>query len=385
MKATLRIIAIVLIAAVGIAAAWWHWFTRPTNSTGRIRVSGNIETTETQVSFRIGGRVEKRFVDEGEAIAADAPVAELDSSDLRCNVELRKAELGAAQAALAALEAGSRPQEKEAARAALEKARHALADLLAGSRPQEIESANAAVIAAEAEKSRLEADFGRAEALYARNAISTEQFDAVRALHDVAVQKYRQAVEQWKLVVEGPRKEQIEQARQALQQAQAQYDLVLEGPRREDIDQGKARVEQARAALKLAETQLGYAKIVSPLTGVVLSKNIEPGEFVAPGTPVVTVGDIENVWLRAYIEAADQGPVVYNRTAWVTVDSLPGKRFKGRVSFVAEEAEFTPKTVQTQKERVKLVYRIKIDIKNPDWELKPGMPADAEIELSAAD
>jgi HlyD family secretion protein len=116
------------------------------------------------------------------------------------------------------------------------------------------------------------------------------------------------------------------------------------------------------------------------MSGVVLSKNIEPGEYVAPGTPVVTVGDLVHVWLRAYIPETEQRRVKVGQKADVTIDNNPGKIFLGRVSFIAQEAEFTPKNVQTEKERVKLVFRIKIDITNPEMELKPGMPADAVIE-----
>ncbi len=194
--------------------------------------------------------------------------------------------------------------------------------------------------------------------------------------------RHRQAVAQLKLAQEGYRKQQIEEARSTAAQAKAQYDLVKAGPRQEDIDQGKQRVKQAKAALALAETQLGYATVGSPLTGVVLSKNIEPGEYVAPGTAVVTVGDLVNVWLRAYIEEGDLGRVKVGQRASVTNDTFPGKKYEGVVSFIAADAEFTPKNVQTQKERVKLVYRIKIDIKNPNRELKPGMPADAAIETT---
>ena len=131
----------------------------------------------------------------------------------------------------------------------------------------------------------------------------------------------------------------------------------------------------------MAETRLGYATLASPLSGVVLSKNVEPGEFVAAGTPLVTVGDLENVWLRAYINETDLGRVKVGQRVRVTADTYPGKRYEGRVSFIASQAEFTPKNVQTEKERVKLVYRVKVDIRNPNMELKPGMPADAEILL----
>ena len=164
-----------------------------------------------------------------------------------------------------------------------------------------------------------------------------------------------------------------------MEQAQAQYRLVKEGPRKEDIDQARAKVEQAKAALQSAETKLGYATVTSPLTGVVLSKNIEPGEYVAAGTPVVTVADIENLWLRAYVDETDLGKrnIALGTEAEITTDAYPGKVYKGHVSFISSEQEFTPKSVQTNHERVKFVYRIKIDVKNPDRELKPGMPADA--------
>lgn len=377
----LRILMLLMILLAGGGTAYWHYGRPRSESNGQIRVSGNIETIEVQMAFKIPGRVVERPVDEGYKLEKDTLVAKLDTSDLECNVALRRAEVQAARAALDALEVGSRPEEKEASKAALDKAVHTLADLEAGSRPQEIIAAEAAVDAATAEKNRLEADLKRNAALFARNTISQEAFDTVKAATDVAIQKHRQAVEQLNLVKEGPRKEQIEQARSALAEAKARNELVMIGPRKEDIEQGRARLAQAKAALDLAETQLGYADILTPLRGVVLSKNIEPGEYVSPGTPVVTVGDMDNVWLRAYIEESDLGRVKVGQHAWITTDTYPGKKYEGRVSFISDEAEFTPKNVQTQKERVKLVYRIKIDIKNPNMELKPGMPADAVIEV----
>jgi HlyD family secretion protein len=378
-----KLAALVFLAIVGGGGffAYRHFYVPGKVADGRIRVSGNIETTEAQVAFKIPGRVIDRLVDEGELVKEGQLVALLDKGDLECTVAMRKAELGVAEAAWAALKAGSRPQEIEQAKAAWEKAAHALADLEAGSRPQEIVAAEAAVAAAAADESRLLTEYRRKTPLFQRGTISAEEYDSARALYQIAVEKHRQTVAQLKLAKEGYRKEQIEQARAAADQAKAQYDLVKAGPRDEDKRQGEARVAQAKAALDLAETQIAYAKVFSPLSGVVLSKNIEKGEYVAPGTAVVTVGDLKNVWLRAYIEESDLGPVKYGpRRAWVTTDSYPGKKYEGRVSFIAENAEFTPKNVQTQKERVKLVYRIKIDIKNADMELKPGMPADAVIE-----
>jgi HlyD family secretion protein len=394
MKSKLPFLVILILLGGGGGAAYWFYFAPHAVPDGQIRVSGNIETTEVQIAFKIPGRVltrgqvklpdgSVRCIDEGDRVKAGQEVATLETADLLCNVALRQAELGIAQAALDALEAGSRPQEIEAAKSALEKAAHTLKDMEAGSRPQEISAAEAATSAAAAEMNRLDADYRRAVSLFQRKTISAEEYDAAKSAYDVAVERHRQQAEQLKLVKEGFRKEQIEEARAALAQAQAQYDLVKAGPRKEDIAQGRARVAQAQAALSLARTQVDYAKVFSPLTGVVLSKNIEPGEYVAAGTAVVTIGDMENVWLRAYIEETDLEAVRHSKRAWITTDSFTNKkhkRYEGRVSFISDVAEFTPKNVQTQKERVKLVYRIKIDIKNPDEELKPGMPADAVIE-----
>jgi HlyD family secretion protein len=154
--------------------------------------------------------------------------------------------------------------------------------------------------------------------------------------------------------------------------------MIKEGPRRQEIEQAEAKVHQIEAALNLAETRLGYAKIVAPMTGMVLSKNIEPGEYVAAGTPIVTIGDLVNVWVRAYIPEELNGCVKFGQKVHVTTDN--GKTYEGTLSFISHEAEFTPKNVQTEKERVKLVYRIKINITNPAMDLNPGMPVDGFIE-----
>jgi HlyD family secretion protein len=224
-------------------------------------------------------------------------------------------------------------------------------------------------------------DYQRARGLIDSKTISPQDYDRARAAYTMAMEKVRDANEQLSLVQEGPRSEDIDQARALRNQAQAQYDLVEAGPRQEDKDQAAAKVEQAKAAVALADARISYATVYSPLKGIVLSKNIEPGEYVAPGTPVVTVGDMVNVWLRAYIDEPDLGRVKVGQKARVTTDTYPGRVYPGTISFISQEAEFTPKNVQTEKERVKLVYRIKIDIQNPKMELKAGMPADAQIDL----
>ena len=316
--------AVVLVLVAGSAV---YLRFRGGEADGAVRVSGNIEVTDVDVSFRTAGRVLERLVGEGMTVSEGQVVARLDSADLEREAMRKEAEFKAAEAALRDLEAGSRPQE--------------------------IAVARATVARAQAEADRLARDFERSSALYSREVISAREYEAANAASDVAGARLREAREALLLVEEGPRKEQVAQAR--------------------------AQVDQAREALKLAKVRLGYGTITAPLSGLVLSENVEAGDYVAPGTPVVTVGDLANVWLRAYIEETDLGRVKVGQPVEVTTDTYPGKKYAGRVSFIASQAEFTPRNVQTRKERVRLVYRIKVDIPNPERELKPGMPADAVI------
>lgn len=145
------------------------------------------------------------------------------------------------------------------------------------------------------------------------------------------------------------------------------------------FDADRSDVEQYKAQLELAQTRLGFTDLASPLDGFILVKSSLAGEVVQPGTPVFTAIDLHNIWVTAYINETDLGRVKLNQEAYVITDTYPGKKYKGRVSFISSEAEFTPKFIQTQEERVKLVYRIKVNVDNESLELKPGMPADAFI------
>jgi len=324
-----KIVVGIAVAAALAAAVFFVRRERGAEESGGVRISGNIEVTRVEVSSRIPGRLAERRVDEGMEVSRGQLVGRIDASDLEREAGIRRAELAVAEAVLRELAAGSRPQEIEAAKAALASAR--------------------------ADADRLEKDYRRNEELFRREIIARQAYEAAQAAHGVAQAKAREAEERLRLVEEGPRKETIDQAR--------------------------ARVRQAEAGLELAKTRLSYAEIVSPLRGMVLSKNVEPGDYVAAGTPIVTVGELDNVWLRGYVEETDLGRVKVGQAAAVTTDSFPGKRYEGRVSFISQQAEFTPKTVQTRKERVKLVYRVKIDVPNPARELLPGMPADAAITV----
>jgi HlyD family secretion protein len=368
--------------ALGVAIGYTQLAVKPNSKVSVIKVSGNFEVTQAEVSFKIPGKVEARFVDEGDRVRVGQPIAKLEARDILEEVALRRAEVEAARAQLMELERGFRPEEVAQAEAVVERARAHLAELLAGSRPQEIEAAEASLRRARAELERWRSDHERQRQLFQRGVISAREYESVLAAYRVAEAQVREAEERVKLVREGPRKEQIAQARAALKEAQERLAMLREGPRKETIEAARARLEGAKAALAASETRLSYTTVTSPLNGIVLSKNVEPGEYVAPGTPVVTIGDLENIWLRAYIDEPDLGKVKLGQRVRIRTDTYPEKRYEGRISFISSQAEFTPKNVQTERERVKLVYRIKVDVPNPTMELKPGMPADGEIVLN---
>ena len=384
-KPLVAVVVVLVLAGVAVALSNGSLrrvlFGRAGGETNSVGVMGNIEATDADVAFKIPGRVATRPIDEGQWAEAGQTVATLETADLRAELALRQAEREAARAALDELNAGSRQEEKDAAAAAMQKAYFVAEELATGSRKQQKDIALDEYEAAKAEALRLERELGRAADLVERNVVAQEQYDRAKAAYNIAARRLGQAGQQLSLALEGARIEQVDQAFAALDQAIANYDLVMAGPRKEDIRQGEARLAQAVAAVQLAETKIGYATLAAPLSGVVLSKNIEPGEYVAPGTPVITIGDLKNVWLRAYITEEDLARVKVGQEARVSIGSRRGTTYAGRVSFIAAKAEFTPKNVQTEKERVKLVYRVKIDIKNDNMELKPGMPADAEIVI----
>jgi HlyD family secretion protein len=158
--------------------------------------------------------------------------------------------------------------------------------------------------------------------------------------------------------------------------------LVNEGPRKEDIKIAEHRVEQNRAILAASEERFKDTSIYAPVAGIVLRKNVELGETVAPGVPVFTIGDLKNPWIKVYVKEDKLALVKQGQKATITVDTYKGKSYEGIVSYISSEAEFTPKTVQTREERVKLVFAVKVRAKNEKGELKPGMPADVNILLN---
>ena len=144
-------------------------------------------------------------------------------------------------------------------------------------------------------------------------------------------------------------------------------------------DSLKANIEKLKASLDLAQTRLDFTALVSPLDGYILVKSALAGEVVQIGSPVFTAVDLNNIWVTAYINETDLGKVKLSQKAYVETDTYHGKKYNGKVSFISSQTEFTPKYIQTNEERVKYVYRIKVRVDNSSLDLKPGMPADAYI------
>ncbi len=393
MKKRLKfIIPVILILVIAMVV---FFKTRNRHPDNEIRLSGTIEATTVQAAFRIPGRLAERLIDEGVPVTAGQIIARLENTDQKLQVSQARATVDHAESVVSELEAGSRPEEIERARYRMEQARYSLDELINGFRKQEIGDAQselgravAASRSAEIQLTQATADFDRYQLLYQEGGVSLREFEIWRTRFqtaqsalDEANARIQSAKERLSLRQEGARTEQISRARAALNQATAEYDLVMAGPRAETILQAKARLAAARESLSLAEQQLRYTELAAPLTGVVLSKSAEPGEYLNPGTPVVVIGDLENPWLRGYVRETDLGKIHHGQGATVTTDSYPGKTWSGQISFISDQAEFTPKTVQTFEERIKLMIRLKIDLKNPDGGLKPGMPADAIISV----
>ena len=388
-KKLIPVIVLAVVAAVVVIGgrSWFH------RGDGRsIRVSGNIELTEVNIGFKTAGRLIERTVDEGDLVKKGQLIARLDRDQLTAQRDSGAAGLSSSQDQLAqaatslAWERETLAADIQQRRADLAAAEARLAELKNGSRPQEIQEAKAAVDAAQSEFDRAKKDWDRAQTLFKDDDISASQYDEFRNHWQSADAALKQANQRAALVFAGPRVEQVdgaaaqvEHARGALKMAEANG---LELKRREqELATRSAEIERSKANLAQVDAQLADTLAVSPVDGVVLVKSADVGEVLAAGATVVTVGDIGHPWLRAYINETDLGKVKLGSKVRITTDSYPGKVYDGRVSFISAEAEFTPKQIQTQEERVKLVYRIKIDVDNPRQELKSNMPADAEIVL----
>lgn len=320
MKRIIIASATILIALA--ALAFRPFFLENQTKPDTLLVSGNIEAHESVVSFKaVESRITALPFDEGQWVDKGTLLARLDDSDYRQQVAIDQAQIEVYQ------------RQLDSAR-------------------QRLGAAGATVASDKADLAQRQIDYDRNQRLFDAQVISADARDKT----ETALKESRAALER---------------------------DLANQGVAARDVAVAIANIHNAQENLKLANIELGYTVLNAPLSGVILTRQAELGEVMQPGTPVVTMADLDHVWLRAYVAETDLGRVRWGQPALISTDSYPGKKYHGHISFIASDAEFTPKSVETHKERVTLVYRIKIDVENPRHELKPGMPADAVIELGA--
>jgi HlyD family secretion protein len=389
MRARTLVAVVALLGAVAIASAYFY-FNRENENV--LRASGTIEATDVDVSFQIGGRVIEVSAMEGQQVKAGDVLARLSSEELTERVHQLEASLQAVisqsrqQKANVELRGSVVESQVTQARSQEDAARAAAARVRAGSRPQEVRVAEADLAQAEAQLVQRRADFDRASNLLKEGVVPQQQLDAAQAALRTAEAARDAANQRLALAREGARKEDIAEAEALVNAAQAGVGVAEAGRKetelqRAALDAAHARERELQAQLMAAKAQLAYTEIRSPLDGVVLTKNVESGEVVSPGTPVVTVANVAELWMNIYIPETQTGLVKIGQEVSVKVDSFPQESFKGKITFVSSESEFTPKTILTQEERIKLVYRAKVALENSQGRLKPGMQADAEIGL----
>lgn len=293
-----------------------------------ITATGTIEVTKADVMPKVSGYISELTVKEGDKVEKGQVILKIDRPDIKAQVLRDEAALIKAQVQLRDLEKGSRSQERSEAIAA-------------------VDSAQALFVKAKT-------DYERYNSLYQSGAISAQQLDATKSAYDVAYNN--------------------------LLAAQAKQSVVEEGNRPDTIDAQRLEVERAKAILDASKTQETDTIVMSPLNGLVLTKNFEPGEYVNPGAAIVTIGDMNDCWVKVYISSTQLGLIKVGQNVNVKIDAFPDRIFSGEIKEINQNAEFTPRQSITQQERANLVFAVKVKIDNTEGILKPGMPADVVIK-----
>lgn len=333
-KRIIVIVFIILFVTVGLLV----YFGQKNNKQKELSYSGTIETTQAKLSFQVPGRVAQVNIQEGQPAVKNQIIAELDRSEFASRYDQAKANLDRAQ-----------------------KAKHQLETVLDISKktlPTEVARATANVTSVQDTLKDAEKNYTRFEELFGKGVVTEKERDTMKLTYEIAKSKLTESESVLKL---------------------AQGNLTRIDAAKQDIDTSIAQINANKAALDQASIQLGYTQLKSPMDGVVTSRNIEPGETVNVGREVITISDLSRVDLKIFVDETEIGKVKPNQKVEVKVDTFPGKSYTGYVSFISPEGEFTPKIIQTKKERVKLVYLVKVSIVNPNFELKAGMPADAVL------
>jgi len=382
-----RLILIIFLALLLGVGSLVYWGQRKERSR-ELYYSGTIEATQANLAFQVSGRVKDVFFDEGQAVEKNQLLAVLEPEEFIAQRDQAQADLIRSQENLKQLETLLElnrkvlPSEVDKAEAGARALQSQLAELEAGYRVQEVEQARYAYEQAQFALEEARKNKTRFDRLFERKIIAEKDKDATDLKYETALKDYERANKAYELLKEGYRKESIEIARSKLSEGQAALKQARDNLKKieateSEVKAAEAQVLSAQAALELANILLKHTELRSPFKGILVSRNVEPGEVVSPGQEVLSLADLSKVDLKVFVDETEIGKIRPGQMVEVKIDTFPSKTYSGHISFISPEGEFTPKIIQTHKERVKLVYLVKVTIPNPNLELKPGMPADA--------
>lgn len=347
-------------------------------------VSGRVETDRSHIGSKVGGRVEKVNVDEGDEVKAGDVVIVLDRSELEAELAAAKASAAQAKAQLDLLIAGARKEDIARAEATVAARKAELALRKEGFRSEEIREAEARRESAQSNLELAQKEYDRAKTLLGSRTINQQEFD----LRDAALQTARaaleQAAERLRVYQTGSRPEEIAAAEAQLAVAQADLERLRNGARPEELDAARAALAAAQATAQRVQTQLDETEVRAPEDSVVETLDLHPGDLVKPGQTLAILNTKNRAYVRCFVPELRLGDVAPGRAVSVSVDAYPGEVFPGVIRHVNADAEFTPRNVQTTEKRAELVFEMKVDITKNGDRLRPGMYADVTVPRSAA-
>jgi HlyD family secretion protein len=358
------LILLVLFGVAAVAAYSSGWLHRDT----ALRSSGTVEARNIRVGSKVGGRIDQVLVREGDSVEPGQVLITFDDKELL-------ASLAQSRAAAEKSQRGYRPEEIAEARAAAAQAKAEYDQKTNGYRQEDIAAAQADVDRAAADEERSKLDFLRYEALAKKDLVSRQQRDTAEANWKMALAQKQNAQHKLAELRRGYRPEEIAAAEARYRQSQATLEKFLAGNRREDV-------AAAKAALSYDEARYRERQVLAPSASTVEILDVRPGDLIAPNTPVATLLERNQIYVRIYVPETQIGRVQLGEKAEIRIDSFPGQIFNGAVEQINQQAEFLPRNVQTMEERVHQVFGVKVRIDDPSHRVRAGMAAD--VRLSSA-
>jgi HlyD family secretion protein len=337
--------------------------------------SGTVEARTISIGSRTGGRVKEVIVREGDRVQTGQPIVTLEPGDWEAQQQQARAQLEQAQANLEKLEKGSRPEEIEQARAKAMTAAAAFAEAKHGARSEEIQGARARLIALQVSVDKARVDADRAHRLIASGAISQAEADNADAALLGANAQRDNAKHSLDELENGQRTEEIAQAAARAQEAQASAKLVIAGARVEDLKAARATVDAAQGRLDQVRVMIDELSVKAPRPARVESLDLRPGDILAPNATAATLLEDDELYVRIYVPETRIGRIRVGQEVPITVDSFPGRKFKGVVEHINSVGEYSPRNLQTADERADQVFATRIGLREGRDEMRAGMAA----------